>query len=318
LVDEQREVGRILRAPAPAQFFLVKGADPEAVLAAEEALRTRLDDLVARGSIAGYHAVSEWVPSNGQQARDAALVDQRLLASGGPLDRVATRLGEGSAWARAARARNAPPSAPLSVDEWLASPLSEPLRNQWLGRVDGGWASVITLEGVTAANAAQLAAVAGLVPGAAWVDRVATVSTLLGRYRRQMTWVVVASFALLWLVMFPRYGARTWRVLAPTGVGGVLTVSAFGLFGQPLQLMHILALLLILAMGVDYGIFVAERTPARRGRGWLTVVVSCVSALLSFGLLALSGTPALHFFGLTMLVGLTLVALITPCFLEAA
>ena len=155
LVDEQREVGRILRAPAPAQFYLVKGADPEAVLAAEEALRTRLDDLIAGGSITGYHAVSQWVPSNGQQARDAALVDQRLLAPAGALDRVAARLGEGRAWGSAARTRNAPPSAPLTVDDWLASELSAPLRNQWLGRVDGGWASVITLEGVNSANSGE-------------------------------------------------------------------------------------------------------------------------------------------------------------------
>ena len=47
---------------------------------------------------------------------------------------------------------------------------------------------------------------------------------------------------------------------------------------------------------------------------WLAVCLSAVSALLSFGLLALSGTPPLHAFGFTMLVGIAIVWLIAPCF----
>jgi predicted exporter len=44
------------------------------------------------------------------------------------------------------------------------------------------------------------------------------------------------------------------------------------------------------------------------------VGLSAASTLLSFGLLALSGTPALRAFGLTMLLGTALVWLAAPCF----
>jgi predicted exporter len=46
--------------------------------------------------------------------------------------------------------------------------------------------------------------------------------------------------------------------------------------------------------------------------------LSAVNTLLGFGLLALSSTPALRAFGLTMLIGTTLVWLCVPCFLSKA
>ena len=48
--------------------------------------------------------------------------------------------------------------------------------------------------------------------------------------------------------------------------------------------------------------------------GLVTFVNRAASTILSFGLLALSGTPALQAFGLTMLAGAALVWLFAPCF----
>jgi len=45
---------------------------------------------------------------------------------------------------------------------------------------------------------------------------------------------------------------------------------------------------------------------------WLAVSLSAFTSLLAFGLLALSETPVLHHFGLTVVTGLTLVWLIAP------
>ena len=76
----------------------------------------------------------------------------------------------------------------------------------------------------------------------------------------------------------------------------------------------VLALLLLLGVGVDYGIFLQERPIQGDPVAWLAVVLSALSTLLSFGLLGLSKTPALQAFGLTMLVGTGSVWFLTPCF----
>jgi predicted exporter len=314
LVDEQREVGRIMRVAAPAQFLLMHAPDADALLGREEAVRVPLDSLVATGALAGYSAVSMWVPSHALQAADRARADARLYHVGGALDGLSSRLGERRSWADSVRREVAATSGDLTIDAWLASPISEAGRHRWLGRIGDDWVSVVDLQGVNAANVARLRAIAATVPGARWVDNVAAQSALLGRYRRQMLGVVIVSFVLLWGVLLPRYGRRAWRALAPTGTGILFTVAVLGAIGQPVQLMHVLALLLLLGMGVDYGIFLEEAHGVRRARGWLAVVLASTSALLSFGLLGLSATPALHFFGVTMLIGITSIALITPLF----
>jgi predicted exporter len=93
----------------------------------------------------------------------------------------------------------------------------------------------------------------------------------------------------------------------------VATLAILGYAGQQLQMFHVLALMLLLGVGIDYGIFMQERTQ-RRDTPWLAVGLSAVSAILAFGLLALSQTPALRAFGLTMLVGTTLAWLLVPLF----
>jgi predicted exporter len=67
---------------------------------------------------------------------------------------------------------------------------------------------------------------------------------------------------------------------------------------------------------VDYGIFLVEHQDD--GASWLAVTLGAGSTLLAFGLLGLSATPALHTFGLTMLIGVGLVWLLSPCFRPAA
>ncbi len=96
-----------------------------------------------------------------------------------------------------------------------------------------------------------------------------------------------------------------------------LTVALLAISGQVLQLFHILPLLILLGLGVDYGIFLLEQPGPGEVRPFLSVTLAAASTLLSFGLLALSGTPALHAFGLTLLIGVFLAWLLTPLFLPS-
>ena len=114
--------------------------------------------------------------------------------------------------------------------------------------------------------------------------------------------------------MLPRYRRHAWRVLAPTALASIATLGVLGLAGQSLQMFHVLALMLMLGVGVDYGIFMQEHPGRRDSTPWLAVGLSAANTILSFGLLGLSRTPALQAFGLTMLIGTTLAWLLVPCF----
>lgn len=299
LVAQQREFARLMQAPGLAQFFVVQGRDEQQLLEREEALTAQL-----RGMKIGVQAVSDWLPSLKRQSADADLASRRA-AELRPV--LADKLGQPVAPAAAA-------SASLSPRAWLASPASEPVRAQWLGRLGEGMASVVLLRGADSAEArAELAAMK--LDGVTWVDKVGEVSTLLGRYRRLMSWVLVVGFVLTWVALAWRFGRTSWRALAPTALASVLTVALLAIGGQVLQLFHILPLLILLGLGVDYGIFLLEQPGRDETRPFLSVTLAAASTLLSFGLLGLSGTPALQAFGLTLLVGVFLAWLFTPLFL---
>jgi len=150
--------------------------------------------------------------------------------------------------------------------------------------------------------------------GVQWVDKVGEISSVMDRYRKYMGWVVLVSYFAVYGLLYPRYRSATWRVLAPTALASLGTLALLGIAGQNLQLFHVLALMLLLGVGVDYGIFLHEHPSRSDAMAWLAVGLSALSTLLSFGLLSLSYTPALRAFGLTMLIGTIIVWLIVPCF----
>jgi predicted exporter len=314
LLDEQVKVGKLLATPSLAQFYLVRGETQEILLRREEALKERLHGLVASGTLASYQAMSDWVPSNQDQLANHELVTAKLFAPGTALPQLAKALDEDETWVERVRVRQSPPAAPLTPEAFLATPAGNALRHLWLGPVEGGYASVVALRGVERGNLQALASAAQDLPGVQWVDKVDEISSLLGRYRHFMGWIVLASYVAILLLLLPRYRYDAWRVVAPTAVASALTIAAFGLMGQPLNLFHMLALLLTLGMGVDYGIFLQEHPDRQDTTAWFAVGLSAASTLLSFGLLGLSQTPALQAFGMTMLLGVGTVCLIAPCF----
>lgn len=302
LMSQAIEIGRVLGLPSPAQYFLVTGADAQQVLEREQALVAKLQPQVDQGRLAGWRAVSDWVPSASRQREDAALsarVESLVLA------RAAGLLDEQTA-------PPAAPAAPLAVADWLREPVSEPLRPLWLGQVGKEWGSVVMLEGLGTTHLSTIAALAEGEPGVRWVDRTARISSLLAFYRGQMGWLLLAGYLAVAAVLLLRFRGQAWRALLPTVLAATLSLAALGWLGVPLQLFGMLAQLLLLGMGVDYGIFLLEHRgdPA----SWLAVSLGAASTLLAFGLLALSATPALHAFGLNLLFGIGLVWLLSPCF----
>lgn len=314
LVQAQISLSRLLDAPTPVQFYLIRGADPEAVLQREELLKQRLDPLIAQQRLTGYQAMSNWVPSLHTQSARRSLLEEKILGTGGALPLLASQLGEDAAWVASQRERVLQHAAPLDVDGFLRTSASEPWRHLWLGSINGQQASVVALRGVQNNSLPTLYHLADGMDGVQWVDKVGEISGVLGTYRQNMGWVVMASYFLVYLMLFARYRSGTWRLLMPTAAASIGTLALLGYLGQSMQLFHVLALMLLLGVGVDYSLFMHENPGHRASTPWLAIGLSAISTILSFGLLALSKTPALHAFGLTMLIGTALVWLIVPCF----
>ncbi|MCL2524631.1 MAG: MMPL family transporter [Betaproteobacteria bacterium] len=302
LLHEQIDVAKALELPSPAQIFLITGATPEEVLQHEEALLAKLLPLIAAGKLTGYDAISRWLPS--QQRQQLAREAQQTLA--GARAALAEELELTGDWAAA------PPQALLTADAWLAQPATKSLRYLWQGRsADGRYSSIVLLKGLRDADTAhQLAAFNDA--HIQWVDKTAEVSSLMGRYRTLLSSVLAAAYVLAPLALLAFFRRQTWRVVMPSLLATLGTLAIMGYAGLPLQLLNVLTLLLVFGMGIDYGLFlVAQRSDAR---AFLAICVAASLTLLSFGLLAVSSTPALRTIGVTTVLGIGLAWLFTPLF----
>lgn len=306
LIAQQRDIGRLLGLPSPTQFFVVQGKTPDELLTREEALTDRLRPLVEQGQIAGWRAVSDWLPSPARQTSDAALsarVESAVLAS------VGQATGE-----TLTRPSFAPHPLHLQQDEAARKLLSTVLKDLWPNPevVEGTpLLSVVMLRGITGPEVVPaLQAAAQGLPGVQWGDKVDRLSTLMAQYRSSTGWLLLLGHVLILALLALRYRTNAWRAWLPTAVASLLALATLGWLGIPLQLFGMLALLLLLGVGVDYGIFLLEHPDD--GAAWLAVVLGAASTALSFGLLGLSRTPALHTFGLTLGVGLVIITICAP------
>ena len=276
------------------------------MLVVEEQVKARLQLLVDAQRLQGWQAVSDWVPSPQRQRSDQALL-QRRWAEVAPL--LAEQLGQ----AVPGPGQTAAPL--LTVAAWRAAPVSEAARHQWLGAdAQGRWHSLLLLRGLRPEALPALAALEQ--PGAVrWVDKVADVSTLLARQRLRMLGLLGLAVVAVAGLLAWRFGRPAWRALLPTLLAGAACLALLGWLGQPLQLFHVLALLLLLGVGVDYGIFLLAQPQRSDGRSFIAVTLAALSTWLAFGLLAFSATPALQAFGWTLGLGVALAWLFTPFFI---
>jgi len=260
LISDQIKLSKLLDAPTPVQFYLVRGATEEIVLEREEALKKRLDGLIAQQKISGYQALSNWVPSAQTQRARRLLSEQRLLNEGGALAQVAKQIEEDADWVADTRMHLLNSEKIFTVDTFLKTPSSEPWRHLWLGKTqEGSYASIVALRGLSNKNLTLVKQAGDGMDGIQWVDKVDEISSVLGLYRQYMGWVVMCSYLVVFGLLFSRYRRDTWRVLAPTAIASIITLALLGWTNQPLQLFHVLALMLLLGIGVDYGIFMQEK-----------------------------------------------------------
>lgn len=92
-----------------------------------------------------------------------------------------------------------------------------------------------------------------------------------------------------------------------------ISIAVLGtiLIGEQINLFNTLALFLVIGIGIDYGLFFAEAEEIRP-EILLAVILSALTTIFSFGLLAMSETSAIHAFGFTMFLGIGSVLILSP------
>jgi predicted exporter len=95
------------------------------------------------------------------------------------------------------------------------------------------------------------------------------------------------------------------RTLTPIVLAAITTVAVLPLIGQPLSVFHLLALMLMVGVGLDYSLFFNRSIGVEHEwpRTFRAVAMCAVATLLSFGLLAFCSTPVMRGIGSAVAIG---------------
>jgi predicted exporter len=298
-----RELRGELGAPEVGQVALVRGADAEAVLRREEALRPVLAGLVTEGVIGGAEDAADLLPSAATQlARRQALPDDLADRVAAAMAGLGFRDGAFAPFVAAVAASRT--LAPVTLSALSAPMLRARLAPLLLSR-DGAWFGLVAFRGVR--DPARLAAEFAGAPDVMLVDMKRETNELVGGItRRAWRWLAASAVAALAALLIGlRDPARVARIAGAIAAALLVTVAVLTAAGARLSLVHIVAVQFVAGVGLDYALFFARRQldADERARTLRTLATCNAMTLLTFGLLAFCQTPLLRQIGVTVATG---------------
>ncbi|MCK5924190.1 MAG: hypothetical protein KAG66_24860, partial [Methylococcales bacterium] len=90
-----------------------------------------------------------------------------------------------------------------------------------------------------------------------------------------------------------------------------------GLFRAPMNMLHLIGILLTAAICVDYGIFYAENRSGNQTLTFQAITISALTSTLSCACLGVAQSPALHALAWTVAPGILLGFLLCPITLKS-
>ena len=304
LTDEARTIARITGFQPTSQFFLVRGKDQQQLLERQAALTQRLDPLVGLEELKGYLSLNQLATSAAEQSAVREALGQ-LANHWQPLIDVGV-----PAAALQAELTQLQALPPQDITAVLAGPLGEPWRTLWLGETEDGVAGLVSLQGLN--DPALLRLQAQDLPGVQLVDRLGQLNSVFAATQISAAELKLLSCVLIVLLLVAPFGfGGALRIVALPLLAALCSLASLGWLGQPLTLFSLFGLLLVTAISVDYAILMREQIGGA-AVSLLGTLLAAVTTWLSFGLLAVSGTPAISNFGLSVSLGLAFSFMLAP------
>lgn len=309
LLAEDASLRAEIGAPDPRFLAVVTAADSESALQKLEALDAGLRKLVETGAIGGFDHAARYLPSGRRQRmRQARLPSPAELAAA---IREATtgmpfRAGVFAPFAAdVERARTRTPLTPEALRATEQGPLLEGL----LHRRGRSVQAIIAFSAIAdPARLRRWATDAG--PETILIDLKLEAAALAAAQRVRILRCLAVAAVLLVLVVgiALRSARRVARVVAPMALATAVIVAVLRVSGVPLDLFHLMSLVLAAGLGIDYALYF-ERTGNDRDERLRTlhaVLVCSVSTLMVFALLSFSSIPVLRSIGITVTLGVVL------------
>ncbi len=324
-----------LGAPDAGMLIVLKASSSESALQLSEKVSARLEPLVNAGILGGFQSPSNYLPSQQTQLarkiripEDAEL--RRRMAKA--LEGLPLNVNKLEAFfADMAAARLAQPlkrtdlnnsSLSLGVDSLMMQKANAP--HAWTALIvlqppiKNGTQQNLDAQKINETLASMLeSATSNSNQNVFLIELKTEASNLYKAYLSEAIQLTVLGFlaiiALLFITL--RSGLRVFRVIAPLLVSVVWVAALLVLFKGNLNLLHLIGLLLVIAIGSNYALFFDQRSNSQlnnqfssKSNGNEHSLLSSLffanfTTVLGFGILSFSSVPVMNSLGMTVSLG---------------
>jgi predicted exporter len=306
LQTSENKVKAVLKQKWDLQYYLLEAESAQQLLTLEEQLVIKLTPIVNKAQLAGFSAVSQWLPSIAKQQANKRLLSDAVQQ--GQMTNLQNMLVQAD-WSISAI------FTPLLPEQWFDTDLGKAYKSQWLQR-DNKFYSVVRLAGVK--NTAILTDIAINIESkynglgqVTLIDKAGSISAQLTQFNQHLIWVILAAVFAALVVFISRYGLRVALLAVATPVFSLmLSLLASYYLQTQLTIFNLVAGILVLALGLDYSVFYSEHGLHKKVT--LTTVMSALSSVFVFAILVLSSMTAISNFGLTVFIGVLFTFVLAP------
>ena len=307
LVQRDRLLRNSLGVPEATSLIRVEGENVEEVLRKQELLLPVLVEAIQKKYLSGTQSAADLLPSmQTQQYRQSLLPDRETLSERmiNAIEGLPFRVESFDPFLDAVE--EARSLKPLKLDDLRASSLAAAL-DGLLSINESGISGVIRLTGLADPVALEKLIKESAIPQVDFINLKSSTNELILEFRQEMlsriSWV--AAVILLVLFVGLRDLRRSLRVIGPVILAVLFAAMVPLWLGEPLNLFHLVSLLLVTGLGLDYALFFSS---IRENRGEAAIVtfsliICSISSLVVFAMLAFSSIPVLHSIGITVASG---------------
>jgi predicted exporter len=303
LLRRDQELRTQLGSPDIRYLLIVQATDADAALHELEMLDGSLQSLIRNGAITGYDHAARYLPSAAtQEARREKLPNEQALRRALQQALAATPFQPDAFEPFVADVLQARQLKPLTFERLREAPLGASVEVM-LDVQATKTLALVTFTGVN--DATVLQQLAATKPGSlTLLDLKAASEELVEQQRVRILWSLsVAAILLIGVIAVAlREKGRVLRVLAPMTLTTLIVLAVLHTSGVPLNLFHLVALILGAGLGLDYALFFehAADDAFEQGRTLHAVLICSISTLLVFALLGISSLPVLRAIGVTV------------------
>jgi len=297
-------------------ILVISTANLEDTLQQSEQLAEQLQALIENKIISGYDMASKYLPSQQTQIKRQNYLPNESTLRSALNQAIASLPFDPNQFEPFIQAvGQAKTLAPLRIEELTGTSIGIRVASLVYAS-NKQWIAMVPLSGLQQEEQILSWLSTQNNPNLSYLNITAASNRLINNYRNAAFDRIKWSVILILLVLIVGLGSfkQVGVAILPVLLAILLDILIILLgFGERLTLFHLIALLLVFGIGIDYSLFFGRSNEARHQR-LQTAYALCVCAISTFtvfAILAFSSTPVLAYLGKTVAIGVVL------CFFSA-